>query len=106
MQNTPKSLKRIKIIDFPLVLGSPMTWPVTIKRACHSFLFFKFMYFEKDRDGVSGGGAERGRERIPSRLCTASTEPDSGLELKKLGDHDLSQNQKSTLNRLSHPGAL
>ena len=27
------------------------------------------------------GRVERGRERIPSRLCTISDEPDSGLEL-------------------------
>ena len=32
---------------------------------------------------MSRGGArrERGRERIPSRLCTVITEPDVGLEL-------------------------
>ena len=28
---------------------------------------------------MSRGGAERGRERIPSRLCRVSTEPDEGL---------------------------
>ena len=35
---------------------------------------------------TSGGGAERerGRERIPSRLCTVSTEPDVGLKLSDL----------------------
>ena len=31
------------------------------------------MYFELE------GGAERGRERIPSRLCAVSAEPDAGL---------------------------
>ena len=30
---------------------------------------------------MSGGGAERGKERIPSRLPAVSTEPDSGLDL-------------------------
>ena len=30
---------------------------------------------------MSGGGAERAGERIPSRLCTVSTEPNAGLEL-------------------------
>ena len=36
---------------------------------------------ERETERVSGGGAERGRERIPSRLCTVSTELDVGLEL-------------------------
>ena len=43
---------------------------------------FFYVYFE--RGNVSRGGAEREgereRARIPSRLCTVSTEPDIGLE--------------------------
>ena len=39
------------------------------------------MHLEKNRDSTSRGEAERRRERLPSRLRTASTEPDSGLEL-------------------------
>ena len=38
------------------------------------------MYFEREREGTSRGRAERRRDRIPSRLCTISTEPDAGLE--------------------------
>ena len=30
---------------------------------------------------MSGGGAERDRERIPSGLCTIGAEPDVGLQL-------------------------
>ena len=30
---------------------------------------------------VGEGQRERERERIPSRLCTVSTEPDTGLKL-------------------------
>ena len=30
---------------------------------------------------MNGGGAEREEERILSRLCTVSKEPDAGLEL-------------------------
>ena len=55
------------------------------------FFFFKFIYFERDKDTVSGRGAEReGDRKIPSRLLTASSEPNVGLEVTKLGDHDLS----------------
>ena len=38
------------------------------------------IYFERERESTSGGGAERGREGIPSRLRTVSTEPDLGLK--------------------------
>ena len=39
-------------------------------------MFIYLFLRERKRDG----GAERGRERIPSRLCTASTEPDVELD--------------------------
>ena len=48
------------------------------------FFFFLslFIYFVRKRESVSGEGAEREeRARIPSRLHTASTEPDVGLDL-------------------------
>ena len=40
-----------------------------------------FIYFERERERAhkQGRGRERERERIPSRLCTVSTEPDVGL---------------------------
>ena len=45
-----------------------------------------FIYFERESASgcISGGGAERERERerrIPSWLHTVSAEPDSGIEL-------------------------
>ena len=38
--------------------------------------------FEREREQVheQGRGRERWGERIPSRLCTVSSEPDMGLE--------------------------
>ena len=45
--------------------------------------------FERERDRVrvractGRGRAERGGEKIPSRLCADSREPDVGLKLKK-----------------------
>ena len=44
-------------------------------------VFFKFIYFEIYIERVQAGeGAERRRDRIPSRLHTISTEPSVGLE--------------------------
>ena len=41
-----------------------------------------FIYFERERAHAhSRGGAERRGERISSRLCAKSTEPDAGLNL-------------------------
>ena len=48
-----------------------------------SFFFFLsfFIYFERERETTSRGwGREGERERIPSRLPTASPEPDVGLK--------------------------
>ena len=44
--------------------------------------FFLFIFILRERESMSRGEAERERERerIPSRLCTSSTEPDTGLE--------------------------
>ena len=46
------------------------------------FVLFKclFIYFERERECMSKGGAEREREGIPSRLHTVSIEPDMRLE--------------------------
>ena len=41
--------------------------------------FFSFIYFE--RVHVHAWGKGRERERIPRRLHTVSTEPDTGLDL-------------------------
>ena len=45
---------------------------------------FKFIYFERQTECVCAGEGqrERGRERIPSRLHTVSTEPNTGLDLR------------------------
>ena len=46
------------------------------------FFFLMFIYFlERKRERTSREGAEIGGQRIQSRLCTDSREPDAGLEL-------------------------
>ena len=41
------------------------------------YYLLKFIYFGEREHGI-----EKGRQRIPSRLCTISAEPDVGLELR------------------------
>ena len=53
------------------------------------------------------GGRAKKRGRIPSRLHAVSAEPDVGLKLMKLRDHDLSRNQElnaSLTEPPRHPG--
>ena len=39
-----------------------------------------FINFEREKEHEQAKGRERGIERIPSRLCAGSTEPDARLE--------------------------
>ena len=45
------------------------------------FLSFLFIYFEGGREREWGKDRDRGRERIPSSLCTVNAEPDAALGL-------------------------
>ena len=47
------------------------------------FNFFNVYLFlrERERESTSGGGTERGGQRIQSELCADSNEPDVGLKL-------------------------
>ena len=55
-----------------------------VQREIRSFLLFfvlgLFIYSERQREDKWGRGRERGRERLPNTLPTASAEPDVGLE--------------------------
>ena len=52
-----------------------------IHMCIHVYIYFNGYLFLRERDGISGGGAERRGQRIQSRLCADSGEPDVGLEL-------------------------
>ena len=60
-------------------------WPHSVFPCCE--YFFKVCLFVYLRESARRGGAETGRERerIPSRLCTVSTEPNVGLDPTTLG---------------------
>ena len=59
---------------------------------------------ERERVSKQGKGSERGRERIPSRLCPVSTEPDVGLKL--MNREIMTAETKSWVcDRLSHRAA-
>ena len=62
------------------------------------------IYFEKERERENRGGAGREGERIPSRLCAVSTEPDARL---KPTDREIviwAKIKSQMLNQPSHPG--
>ena len=69
-----------------------------------------FIYFERERDSITWGGAqregERERERIPSRLHAVSAEPHAGLELTNCEIATRAEAKSRMLNQPSHPGAL
>ena len=44
------------------------------------FNVYLFTWRERERENMSRGGAERERERIPSRFCAVNLELDTGLE--------------------------
>ena len=68
-------------VMFPTVLLFILVLETTLKKDNYMYILeFLLIYFERDRDNTSRGGAERGRERILSRLRTVSTEPDEGLK--------------------------
>ena len=70
--------------QFGLDVSPLIFWPGVL-----IFFFFKFVYFESKSVGMEGAERERVKERIPSRFCTVSREPDGGLDLRHL-DRDLS----------------
>ena len=70
-------------------------------------IFFKFIYFERDREHEheKKRGRERGREKIPTRIHAVSPEPNLGLNPM---NHEIMTSAKiksGTLNQLSDPGA-
>ena len=85
-------------------------WSRTLNRLRHpgapAIIFLMFIYFwERQRQSMSGGGAEREGDRIWNRLRALSCQHRArhGARTHKLWDHDPSQSQ--TPNQRSHPGA-
>ena len=66
--------------------------------------FFNVYLFLRESESKHGRGRERGRERIPSRLCTVSSEPDVGLKLINYEIMIWAEIKSQMLNQLSHPG--
>ena len=57
-----------------------------------------FIYFERESEHELGRDREKERQRIPSRLHSASAEPDAGL---KLTNHEImarAETKSQTLN--------
>ena len=89
--------------DFP-VLTLPVC-PHSCSVASGLALFFFNVYLFILREQVSRGGAERGRERIPSTLHDVSPEPDMGINPTNQETMTRHEIKSQTLNRLSCSGA-
>ena len=68
------------------------------------FFYVLFIYFERDRQHEWGKDSDRGRDRIPSMFCTASTEADVGLEPTNREIMTWAKTKSQMPNRLNHPG--
>ena len=71
------------------------------------FFFFNFVYFETEGENMHAREEEtreRKRERIPTRLCAVSAEPNVGLDLTNHEIMTSAEIKSQMLNRLSHPG--
>ena len=64
------------------ILCSHKVAPKEVRICLFFSFFFKFIYLFilREKESTSRGGIERGR--IPSRLCTASAEPNVELKLR------------------------
>ena len=70
--------------NYPIVWNVFLEYNFSLKEIRVSFFFLSlFTYFERERERAQiGRGRERGRERIPRRLHTVTTEPDAEPDLK------------------------
>ena len=83
-------------------VGRSTNWAT--KRPQCFFFFFLSLFILREREREQGRGRETETEIIPSKLCTGSTEPDDGVELKNREIMTWTKTKNWTLNRLSHPG--
>ena len=65
-----------------------------------NILFLEFIYLFR-----GWRGTERGKERIPSRLCSVRADPNVGLEHTNREIMTGAKIKSQMLDRLSHPGA-
>ena len=90
--------------------------PPLLPSACYSSIFFLslfLVYFfilrerkrERERAPAWGRGIERETKRIPSRLCTVTTEPDAGLAFTNCKIVTWAEIKSWTLHWWNHPGA-
>ena len=75
-------LLSLSAVTMRFIHGMPLHSPYLYYYFFNVFKCFYLFLKERERQSMSGGGAERGRHRIRSRLQApaVSTEPDAGLE--------------------------
>ena len=103
-----RTLNRLRHPGAPseqLLISGSWVWAPHWVQRLGVILFFLIYFWDKERQSMSRGGAERGRHRIRSRLQAPSCQHRARRRAwtQRQRDHDLSQSR--TLNRLSHPAA-
>ena len=79
-------------------------WPTSWSLSSWVSVFFSFL-FSPLGETETGRGRERQRERISSRLCSVSAEPDLGLNPTNFEIITWAEIKSWMFNQLSHPGA-
>ena len=100
---------RTMLNPFCLCSGNETTEPgwqhFCLQHGLLNIFLFILRETEMKREHKQRRGTERKRERIPSRLCNVSTEPDVRLELMNFKIMTWAKTKSQSLNWLSHPGA-
>ena len=95
--------ENMKHWELSYIVSEDAKWYSYLEKNFQVFFFSLFISRERRRKEEWGRGRKRGRDRIPSRLCTISSEPHAGLYPTNCEIMTWAKIKSWTLNWLSHP---